>query len=76
MVSDRIEAMHAIERYSARDIRRLPLNQEQIQLDSNRKRSPYSVFAIIFFGAMRQLTRLERLFMSEAFYQRTLHPTN
>ena len=60
VVSNRIEAMHAIELYSARDIRRLPLNQEQIQLDNNRKRLPYSVFAIVFLGAMRYLTRLER----------------
>ena len=60
MVSDRIEAMHTIELYSARNIWRLPLNQEQIQLDNNRKRSPYAIFAIVFFGAMRQLTRLER----------------
>ena len=49
MVSNRIKAMHAIELYSARDIRRLPLNQERIQLDNNRKRSPYSAFAIVFF---------------------------
>ena len=59
VINDCIEAMHVIELYSARDIRRLPLNQERIQLDNNRKRSPYSVFAIIFFGAMRNLTRLE-----------------
>ena len=48
MVSNHIKAMHTIELYSARDIRRLPLNQEQIQLDNNRKRLAYSVFAIIF----------------------------
>ena len=48
MVSDRMEAMHTIELYSATDIRSLPLNQEQIQLDNNRKCSPYSVFAIVF----------------------------
>ena len=46
--SKQIAAMEQIELYSTRDIRRLPLNQEQIQLDNNRKRSPYSVFAIIF----------------------------
>ena len=48
MVSNRIEAMHTIELYSARDIRRLPLDMERIQLDNNRKRSPYAIFAIVF----------------------------
>ena len=67
VVSDRIGAMHAIELYLARDIRRLPLNQEQIQLDNNRKRSPYAIFAIVFFGAMRQLTRLERCWYVRGF---------
>ena len=67
MVSNRIKAMHAIKRYSARDIRRLPLNQERIQLDNNRKRLPYSVFAIVFFGAMRNLTRLERRWYVRGF---------
>ena len=67
VISNRIEAMHAIELYSARDIRRLPLNQERIQLDNNRKRSPYAIFAIVFFGAMRQLTRLERRFYVRGF---------
>ena len=58
--SDGIAAMEQIERYSARDIRRLPLDKERIQLDNNRKRSPYAIFGLVFFGAMRQLTRLER----------------
>ena len=47
--SEGIATMEQIERYSARDIWRLPLNQEQIQLDNNRKRSPYAIFAIVFF---------------------------
>ena len=44
-----IKAMHAIERYSTRDIRRLPLDKERIQLDNNRKRSPYAIFGLVFF---------------------------
>ena len=67
MVSKQIAAMEQIELYSARDICRLPLNQEQIQLDNNRRRSPYAIFAIVFFGAMRQLTRLERRFYVRGF---------
>ena len=67
MASERIAAMERIELYSARDIRRLPLNQERIQLDNNRKRSPYAIFAIIFFGAMRMLTRLERRWYVRGF---------
>ena len=67
MVSKRIAAMEQIELYSARDIRRLPLNQERIQLDNNRKRSPYAIFAIVFFGAMRQLTRLEQRWYVRGF---------
>ena len=62
-----IEAMHAIERYSARDIRRLPLDKERIQLDNNRKRSPYAIFALVFFGAMRQLTRPEQRWYVRGF---------
>ena len=71
MVSNRIEAMHAIELYSARDIWRLPLDKEKIQLNNNRKRSPYAIFAIVFFGAMRQLNRLER-----RWYVRSYLPDN
>ena len=58
--SEQIAAMEQIERYSARDIQHLPLDKERIQLDNNRKRSPYAIFALVFFGAMRQLTRLEQ----------------
>ena len=67
MVSNCIKAMHAIERYSARDIRRLPLDKERIQLDNNRKRSPYAIFGLVFFGSMRQLTRLERRWYVRGF---------
>ena len=58
--SKQIKTMHAIERYSARNICRLPLDKERIQLDNNRRRSPYAIFALVFFGSMRQLARLEQ----------------
>ena len=67
VVSDGIEAMHAIELYSARDIRRLPLDVEIIQLDNNRRRLPYAIFALVFFGEMRKLTRLERRWYVRGF---------
>ena len=46
--SEGIAAMERIELYSARDIRRLPLDVERIQLDNNRRQLPYAIFALVF----------------------------
>ena len=65
--SKQIAAMDIIEFYLARDIQCLPLDKERIQLDNNRKRSPYAIFGLVFFGSMRQLTRLEQRWYVRGF---------
>ena len=48
--SKQIATMETIEYYSPRDIKHLPLDKEQIQLDNNRRRLPYAIFALVFLG--------------------------